>query len=151
MKPMHLIGKTYSLVFRIPVIGEPLLRAILKSVAYLFFHLPYTGGKRHRNAIEVRTGWFRFLSRFGIFPEVTHEDENEFRWFVKACPYGFARASDKDLCDAVMDLDRTYTRLLGGEMEILDRIPHGAECCRYLTRLQHAKRGQAVTINPAQG
>jgi hypothetical protein len=35
-----------------------------------------------------------------------------------------------------MDLDRTYTRLLGGELEILDRVPHGADCCRYVTRLK---------------
>ncbi len=136
MKPMHLIGKAYSLVFTIPVIGEPLLRGMLKSVAHVFFYLPYVGGGRHRDTKGVRAGWFRFLSRFGIFPELTDEGENEFRWFVKACPYGFEHDREKQLCDAVMDLDRTYTRLLGGDLEILDRIPHGADCCRYVTRLR---------------
>ena len=136
MKSLHLVGKLYALVFRIPVIGEPLLRGILKTVAHLFFYLPYLGGRRHQSVADLRSGWFRFLSRFGIFPTVTLENEQEFRWFVNACPYGLTDSRDRALCDAVMDLDRTYIKLLGGELEILDRIPHGAECCRYVTRLK---------------
>ena len=133
---MHLIGKLYSLVFRIPVIGEPLLRGILRTVAHLFFYLPYVGGRESQSVADLKFAWFRFLSRFAIFPTVTSENGQEFRWFVNACPYGLTDSRDRALCDAVMDLDRTYIKLLGGELEILDRVPHGAECCRYVTRLK---------------
>ena len=133
---MHLIGKLYSLIFSLPVIGEPLLRGILKTVAYLFFYLPYVGGKRHQSIADLESGWFGFLSRFGIYPTVTSKNEQEFRWSVNACPYGLTNSRQRALCDAVMDLDRTYIQLLGGELEILDRIPHGGERCRYVTRLK---------------
>lgn len=136
MKSLHLVGRLYSVVFRIPVIGEPLLRRMLKTVAHLFFHSPYVGGRKHRSVAGLKSGWFRFLSRFGIFPTVTRENEKEFRWFVNACPYGLTESRDRALCDAVMDLDRRYTALLGGELEILERIPHGADRCRYVTRLK---------------
>jgi len=136
MKSLHLMGKVYSLVFRIPVIGEPLLRGMLKTVSHLFFYLPYVGGRKHRSVAGLESGWFGFLSRFGIYPTVTSKNEQEFRWFVNACPYGFTVSRERALCDAVMDLDRTYIKLLGGELEILDRIPRGAECCRYVTRLK---------------
>lgn len=136
IKLLYLVGELESFVFKIPVIGETLLRGIQKTVAHLFFYLPYVGGRKCRSLAEFKFAWFEFLSRFGIVPTVTHEDEQEFKWLVHACPYGFSCSRDRGVCDAVMDMDRTYIHLLGGELEIKDRIPLGAEVCSYITRLR---------------
>lgn len=136
MKILHLIGKVDSFIFEIPGIGEPLLRGIQKTAAHLFFRLPYLGGRRCRTREELESAWFKFLSRFGIFPTVTREDGRQFSWLIDACPYGFSCSRDRSVCDAVMDLDRTYTHLLGGELEIVDRIPLGADVCSYVTHLR---------------
>ncbi len=133
---LHLLGKLESLVFRIPVIGEPLLRGIVRLLGRLFFYLPYFGSRRCHTVAEMKSEWLTFAGRFGIFPTVSGEDEKEFRWFLPACAYGFSCSRDRGVCDAMMDLDRTYIRLMGGELEITERIPLGAEACHFVTRLQ---------------
>lgn len=133
---LHLLGKLESSVFGIPLIGEPLLRGTVRLLGRLFFHLPYLGSREYHTVGELKSAWLTFAGRFGIFPTVTSEDEQEFRWFLSACAYGFTCSREKGVCDAMMDLDRTYIRLMGGELEIVDRIPLGADACRFVTRLR---------------
>jgi hypothetical protein len=135
-KVLHLLGKFEAVVFRIPLIGEPLLRGIVRLLGRLFFYLPYMGGKKCRTVGELKSDWITFVNRFGIYPTVTGEDDKAFRWSIDACAYGFSCSRDRGVCDAMMDLDRTYIRLMGGELEILERIPLGADTCRFVTRLR---------------
>jgi hypothetical protein len=133
---LHLLGKLEAFVFKIPLIGEPLLRGIVRLLGRLFFYLPYYGSREYHTVGEIKSAWLTFVGRFGIFPTVTSEDEREFRWTLGACAYGFTCSRDTGVCDAMMDLDRTYIRLMGGELEILERIPLGAEACLFVTRLK---------------
>jgi len=128
-------GKLESLLFKIPLIGEPLIRNRNRAAGNLAFKLPLLGGKRGRTIQEVRDGWKKFLKRAGITIRVTSEDLDSFKWEMDACPYGFCRPEDRGVCDAAMDLDRTYTRLLGGELRINETIPDGFSKCSYTTRL----------------
>ncbi len=130
------VGKVQSLVFALPFAGEPLVRSINRAVAYAAFYAPFLGGTPSHTLAGVRDGWVQFLKRAGINIRITGEEDNAFDWEVDQCPYGYCQAMHRGVCDAVMDLDRTYTRLLGGELTITSRIPNGSTMCRYTTRLR---------------
>ena len=132
---MPLLGKWNALVYRLPVLGEPLVRTQSRVIATLAFYMPLLGGKPCRNIGEIKEGWLEFLGKAGISITITRETENEFEFEVEACPWGFRNPADQGVCDACMDLDRTYVKLLGGEMEVLESIPGGAACCTELIRM----------------
>jgi hypothetical protein len=134
-KLMPAIGKLNALAYRLPFVGETLVRRQSRAVGALAFHMPLLGGKPCSSIGEVKEEWLRFLGRAGISVRITREAENEFEFEVGACPWGFRKSADQGVCDACMDLDRTYVKLLGGEMEVLDSIPSGAACCRELIRM----------------
>lgn len=134
-KTFTVLGRLQFGLFKIPIIGEPLVRALNRGLAHLAYYLPLLGSKKSRTVHELQNQWFGFLNSAGIHPTVTQKNDREFFWSMVTCPYGFKAPNERGVCDAVMDLDRTYTRLLGGELEILERIPDGAPCCRYVTRL----------------
>lgn len=138
MIAQHLLkaaGRLEAALYKLPVVGEPCVRGMNRAAAHAAFHAPVLGGKRGRTIAEVRDGWTAFLARAGITPVILKEEADAFHWEVDGCPYGYCAADQRAVCDAAMDLDRTYTRLLGGELTILDRIPDGSSKCRYITRL----------------
>ena len=134
-KLMPLLGKVNAMLYRLPVVGEPLVRTESRAIAKLAFHIPLLGGKPCSSIGQVKEGWLNFLGKAGISITITRETENEFEFEVKACPWGFRNPADQGVCDACMDLDRTYVKLLGGEMEVLESIPGGAACCTELIRM----------------
>jgi hypothetical protein len=95
------------------------------------------GGKRGASIQDAKNGWLQGLrARAGIRPAVTKEDPTSFEWEVNQCAYGLCKPEESGIWHAVMDLDRTFTRLIGGEPTILDEIPDGAAKCKYTTRLR---------------
>ena len=132
---MPLLGKWNALAYRLPVLGESLVRTQSRAIAKMAFHMPLLGGRPCSNIGEIKEGWLKFLGRAGISITITRETENEFEFEVEACPWGFRNPDDQGVCDACMDLDRTYVRLLGGEMEVLASIPSGSACCTERIRM----------------
>ena len=128
--PLRQAGKLNFLIYRLPVVGEQLVRRQSRALAYAAFYAPLLGGKKSGSVPELLAGWKSFLGRVGLKMTVTATDEKSFTFEMNACPYGYCTKEDRGVCDAAMDVDRTYVRLLGGEMEILERIPDGAEKCR---------------------
>lgn len=133
-KVLPLAGKLQAALFKIPVVGETLVRGANRGLAHVAFRVPYFGAKKKADIAQVMEAWFAFLEKNGIFPRIDSMEGDTCLWSLDACAYGYDCASDRGVCDAVMDLDRTYTRLLGGEMVILERIPDGRPACRYRTR-----------------
>ena len=130
------LGAFQSLLFRLPLLGNPVVRGLNRAVAYAAFYTPVVGGKRATTIADVKKGWLAFLERAGVTPVVTADGKMSFQWEVEACPYGFCKAEQRGVCDAVMDMDRTYTKLLGGELVIHDRLADGADRCRFTTKLR---------------
>lgn len=135
IKPLHWVGKLNAAVFRIPGIGERIVRGQSRWTANLAFLLPVMGGRRCSSLRELRSEWLKFLGLAGIFPSVSRETDTEFEMEVSACPYGFTGQEHQGVCDACMDLDRAYVKRLGGELEVLHAIPSGSGTCRMVIRL----------------
>ncbi len=128
-------GRFMSLLHGLPVLGDPIVRGMNRVAGRLAFHAPVLGGKKGASIGEVREGAERFLRRAGIAFTVTGGDEKSFRMEVERCPYGFCKPEAFGVCDAAMDLDRTYIRLLGGELVIEERLAGGSDKCRFTVRL----------------
>ena len=135
VKPLRWMGRLHATVFKVPGIGERFVRAQARFAANLAFHLPVLGSTKCTSLHELRGEWLKFLGMAGIFPSVSRESDTEFEMELDACPYGFSRQGDQGVCDACMDLDRAYVRLLGGEMEIVHNIPSGYPSCRFVIRM----------------
>jgi predicted ArsR family transcriptional regulator len=134
--PLKQIGKLNYMIYNLPGIGEKLLRGQSRAAAYAAFYAPFLGGKKCGSVKELIAGWKSFLNKSGIELVVTAEDKKSFIFEVGACPYGYVKKEECGACDAAMDLDRTYLRLLGGKMEILETIPGGASKCKFRVILQ---------------
>jgi hypothetical protein len=128
---LKLAGKMDALVYKTPLIGEQLVRNKANFLGNIAFHMPVLGSRPCGNIIEVQQKWFGFMERFGFKAHLDDSYPNEFYWSIDSCPYHFKRSDQQSLCDACMDFDRTYIRLLGGELEILDTIPAGSDHCRF--------------------
>ena len=132
---LPLLGKLNYLMYRIPLIGESLVRGQSRMAARIAFHMPILGGKRSSTLEGVKSEWLKFLSLAGMQPPMTQQGEKAFEFQVEACPYRFHRPEERGVCDACMDLDRTYVKLLGGELEVLASIPDGSGKCRCVVRV----------------
>ncbi|MEW5733285.1 MAG: hypothetical protein AB1921_00430 [Thermodesulfobacteriota bacterium] len=135
-KLLPVAGKLHAALFKLPVVGETLVRGANRALGHVAFRAPYFGAQKQSSIREVMDAWFAFLGKNGITPRIDKMEGDTCLWSVEACPYGYCCAADRGVCDAVMDLDRTYTKLLGGEMVILERIPDGKPSCRYQTRFK---------------
>ena len=131
---LPIAGKLQAVLFRLPVVGETLVRGANRALAHAAFRAPFFGSRRQPDIRSVMDAWVAFLNKNGVTPSIDKMDIDTCLWSVTACPYGYDCAADRGVCDAVMDLDRTYQKLLGGEMTILERIPDGRPACRYRTR-----------------
>ena len=128
---LPLAGKLSSVVYRIPMVGEGLVRASARLAGTLAFKTPILGGTPSNHIGQVRDQWLRFLGMVGLKPRVVSVTDGAFEMELDACPYGFSKPEDADLCDACMDLDRMFVHHLKGRLEILDRLPQGSPCCRF--------------------
>ena len=133
----HILGKAAYVICDIPYVGKSIVSGLWKFSAVVVFKIQFIFRKKPGPHIqEVRAAWHSFLARCGIYPNVRKEEREQYFWSMDACPYGFSNKKEKDVCNAVMDFDRTYTRLLGGRLEIIDCIPDGADKCRYVTKVK---------------
>ncbi len=135
LKPMQWIGSLHTAVFKLPGIGEKIVRGQGWVTANLAFRLPVLGGKKCSSLQELRGEWLKFLGMVGIYPSVSRETDTEFEIELNACAYGFRGEDRQGVCDACMDLDRAYVKLLGGELQITHSIPTGSETCRFVLRM----------------
>jgi len=135
INPLRWMGKLHATVFKLPGIGERIVRGQSRLAAHLAFRLPVLGGRKCASLQELRGEWLKFLGMAGIFPSVSRQSDTEFELELDACPYGFSGQSQQGVCDACMDLDRAYVRLLGGDLEVTHSIPSGAQTCRFVIRL----------------
>jgi hypothetical protein len=133
--PMYWIGKLHAAVFKVPGIGEKIIRGQGWLTANLAFRLPVMGGKRCSSLDELRGEWLKFLGMAGVYPSASRETDTEFEMELDACAYGFRGEEQQGVCDACMDLDRAYVKLLGGELQITHSIPTGSGSCRFVIRL----------------
>ena len=130
-KGMARMGKFYERLFKIPMIGEPLVRAMNRGLGNLNFRLPMPGAKRHDN-IEGIIEYLKNSIEIMKFPIEIIEDsitEDRFEIYVHHCPYGYHRPDQQGVCDAAMDMDRVLFRNLGADLVILDSIVYGAPRC----------------------
>ena len=65
---LHLLGKLNYLMYRIPLIGESLVRGQSRMAARIAFHMPILGGKRSSTLEGVKSEWLKFLSLAGFSP-----------------------------------------------------------------------------------
>ena len=135
---LYITGKIAFLLCLIPFLGEPLVRVLWKNSAKMFYmarHL-FKSKKSYHSLVEIKDEWHSTLALFGVpEPTVTRLEEKEYYWYINACPYGYKKAYEKKVCDAIMDFDRMYVRKLGAHLEILECVPGGASKCSYVTRL----------------
>ncbi len=127
---LPIVGQANKLILGIPLFGEIILRATSRATGSAAFRAPLFGAVPGHHIGHIKDNWLRFLGLVGLKPRVVLVDDGFFEFEMDRCPYGFEQESDRDVCDACMDLDRTYVHHLKGRLEILERIPHGAACCR---------------------
>ncbi len=123
------IGKFYELLYRLPLVGEWLVRSFVRSMGRIGF---YFSKDLHRNdSIQgVKEDLVRSCKKMGILIEVSKEKADKFEFFVLECPYGYKRPDQQGVCDAAMDMDRVVFRLCGGNLVVEETIPAGAKNCR---------------------
>lgn len=135
MKPQKVLrslGKYYEFLHRLPVLGEPLVRGVTRSLARLAFNTPFSGFKRCESIEETRELLLRMCARAAIPIEIVEEERDRFVFNVLSCPYGYCRPDQMGVCDASMDMDRTFFKLCGVDLIIEESIVSGAPKCRIL-------------------
>jgi hypothetical protein len=74
---LPLLGKLNYLMYRIPLIGESLVRGQSRMAARIAFHMPILGGKRSSTLEGVKSEWLKFLSLAGIQPPIPASPKRE--------------------------------------------------------------------------
>ena len=136
-KVFHLLGSIYSNIYRIPFIGNLIVRGVCRT----FGLLGYLGAMRHNHysSVEEFAGFFKTMTDAGgIEVEISSIDETQFEFSLKECPYGFNRPEQQGVCEAAMDMDRTLFGLCGFELTIKESIPGGSPVCVEHMRLKNA-------------
>lgn len=128
---LPIAGKLNTVIHNVPVVGEMMVRATSRAAGTAAFKLPLIGGKPSNHIGQVRDQLLRFFGLIGLKPRIVESGDGEFEMIMDECPYGFMTSDESDVCDACMDLDRTYIQHLKGRLDILERIPEGAHQCRF--------------------
>lgn len=125
------VGHTYNALYKIPGVGEPIVRGMSKSVAFLNSHMP--GARKGPVSIdEFKKGFAQFGEMVGLEYDTGAEDEQSIVVLVHRCPYGWDKPEQHGVCDAAMDMDRKMVGYSGLEMLIQERIVDGAPACKLL-------------------
>ena len=126
---MRGLGAAYRLLYRLPVIGDPLVRGIGRFIAFMGHHSSY-GMKDGSSIAALRKDLERALAFMDIDAAIVHEDGEKLVLALSACPYGFDRPGDTGVCDAAMEQDRAMFGYCGAKLVIDECIPGGAPACR---------------------
>ena len=117
-KALLFLGKLFEILYRFPLIGEPLVRRLARSLGRMAFYSPMMGLKKRESIKETKKDFLRVAEKLGFLVEMSGEKTDQFEFFILSCPLGYYRAEQQGLCDAAMDLDRTMTRLCGAELAV---------------------------------
>ena len=138
MKPqmvwMHLMGHFFENLYRVPRMGDSLVRSLAKGMARGTVLLPFTGFRRPSSVEESIALLSLICRRMAISVDIVGQKPDGFLFEVPACPYGYNRPDQQGVCDAVMDLDRLVYRHFGLELTILESVVAGAPRCRMSMR-----------------
>ncbi len=130
-KMMADMGIRYEKMFKIPKIGEPLVRGVTRTFGHVNFRMPGIGPKRHKTIQGVKEDLARMVELMEL--PIAFIDENDtsdsFEIYVEHCPYGYHRPDQQGVCDAAMDMDRVLFRNMGAELIIKESIVYGAPKC----------------------
>jgi hypothetical protein len=143
-KLMIALGSFYNLIFRMPLVGESLVRGMSRALGFMNYHSPY-GPRPCETMAEFKDDFARMVALMDFDLEIIHEDEDKLEVILTACPYGFCRLEQRGVCDAAMDMDRTMFGLAGYEVVIDECIPRGAPICRVLIRKRPGAAGRPCT------
>jgi len=128
-----LLGGTYGLIYRIPVIGEAVVRGISRSLGFIGSHVPL-GLKRRDSMAVLKQDLERVFELTDMDIESVHQEGDRIELVLTVCPYGYCRPGQAGVCDAAMDMDRTMFEYCGCDLAIDACIPHGAPVCRVTIR-----------------
>lgn len=123
------LGRFYERLYRVPGVGESLVRGFCRNLGRISFYSP-SGLKRSDNLPGVKATLVESCRKMGFKMELSGEKPDQFEFFVLECPYGYHRPEQQGVCDAAMDMDRVMFRLCGGDLRVEETIPGGAPKCR---------------------
>ncbi len=127
-KMMTLIGKGFDATYKLPGMGDPIVRGLCRGMGKAAFYSPLF--KKCKNIDDVREMLTFMTGQANIPIEITKVEEDRLEFLVPSCPWGFCDVEQRGVCDAAMDLDRELFRLAGAELVIEDAISWGSQVCR---------------------
>ncbi|MDP6978040.1 MAG: hypothetical protein QF570_05480 [Myxococcota bacterium] len=128
---MRMQGRIHIFLSRVPVVGEPLARALSWFMAIF----PWLGGVRRTNSIaETKQHLVDSGEQMGFPFQFSEIEGNEFILELPHCPYGFTSDEHQRACDTAMDMDRILLRRCGAELTITETIPEGHGRCQMRIR-----------------
>ena len=127
-KAFLFLGYIYDLLYRLPYVGDPLVRAINRSIGFLNYNAPF-GPRPHDSVAAMRKDLERLLDIADLDVEIVYQDEEKLQMIITHCPYGFCSPGQIGVCDAAMDMDRAMFGYCGFELVIDECIPAGAKVC----------------------
>ena len=130
----HLMGHFFENLYRVPRMGDALVRFLARGMAKGMVVLPFTGFRRSSSVEESIALLKLICGRLAIGVDIVEQKPDGFVFEVPACPYGYNRPDQQGVCDAVMDLDRMVYRQFGLELTILESVVAGAPRCRMFMR-----------------
>jgi len=123
------LGRFYERLYRVPGVGESLVRGFCRNLGRISFYSP-SGLKRSDNLQGVKETLVESCRKMGFKMELSGEKPDQFEFFILECPYRYHRPDQQGVCDAAMDMDRVMFRLCGGDLRVEETIPGGASKCR---------------------
>ncbi len=128
-----LLGSTYGLICRVPMVGEPMVRGFCRAMGFLGNCVP--GGMKWKGSMaELKHDLEAVFERLDIDFEAMNQVEESLELILTSCPYGFRRPEHAQACDAAMDMDRNMFRHCGCDLTIEARLPYGDPACRVIIR-----------------
>ena len=124
-----LLGLIYRLLYRLPVVGDSVVRGISRTIGVVAYRSPY-GIKSCVSMDAFREELQRLAAMADLPVEITGHDEDRLDLVVNWCPYGFSRPEHKGACEAAMDMDRIMYRYCGLELVIDESVLDGLPTCK---------------------
>lgn len=134
-KLFRLLGGSYNMVYRIPVIGDWIVRGVCRLIGLMGYHSPMC--PKHFDSIDE---FIEFLKNTtgagGINIEIENRGEDRFEIILEECPYLFSKPCQVGVCEAAMDMDRTLFGRCGYEIIIKESLPRGDPVCREVFKMK---------------
>ncbi len=129
-KALTSLGRFFEATYKLPLLGDFVVRRITRGMASMTFHNPLSSMKKHDSIQGVKQELQKMAEKANGELLISKEDETSFEYLSSPCPYGFNRKDQAGVCDAVMDLNRHLFDLCGAKLTIHERMAAGAPRCR---------------------